>query len=437
MSTPFSWLSSPIFPILCLFGVGILTSFYSSSLILGRFQAKDYLKKREKSFFFHSLFIRFFPKNQWENLSLILSFTKQILLVLYATFAFFYTLFTLSSGKLSEHIFSLFFIALLLVLVSIVIDIVFRSFANAFPYALLSLSTPFTSFFLTLFFPITAPLIKLSYLHSNYKKEKEPSLQGKDRIKEMLNESEIGQYLDPYEHKLITSVISFQKRVVKEIMIPRIDMVSLPINTPLSEAASLFMKERYSRIPLYKETVDKIEGVLLYKDLLQYLLEKETLSTSAEVLAKPVIYAPENKKISQLLAEFRSQKLHLAIVVDEYGGTEGIVTIEDILEELVGEIEDEYDLEKDELFWKLPSGSWVVDAKMSIIDIENKLGIHIPEHPEYETIGGYIFHRAGKIPLQGWTIHHDDFDLEILTSSDRAIEKIRITPRRREEEISI
>jgi len=115
--------------------------------------------------------------------------------------------------------------------------------------------------------------------------------------------------------------------------------------------------------------------------------------------------------------------------VDEYGGTEGVVTIEDILEELVGEIADEYDDAQEEiLFTPYPQGGWIVDAKMNIIDIEKELGILIPHSPEYDTLGGYIFHRAGAIPTKGWRIHHENFDLEILKSSERIIEKVRIIP---------
>ena len=114
-------------------------------------------------------------------------------------------------------------------------------------------------------------------------------------------------------------------------------------------------------------------------------------------------------------------------MVDEYGGTEGIVTIEDILEEIVGEIADEYD-EEANIFSPQPDGSWVVDARMTILDIEEKLGINIPQEGDYDTIGGYIYHRAGTIPTKGFVIHHDDFQLEVLKSSERSIEKVRIKP---------
>jgi putative hemolysin len=151
-------------------------------------------------------------------------------------------------------------------------------------------------------------------------------------------------------------------------------------------------------------------------------------SKTIESLIKPVVFTPETKKISVLLQEFRNKKNHLAIVVDEYGGTEGIVTIEDILEELVGEIEDEYDIQQADLISSLASGGWIIDAKMGIIDIEEEIGIQIPPGPEYDTIGGYVFHKAGSIPTKGWKVHLDEFDLEVLSSDERSINKIKITP---------
>jgi CBS domain containing-hemolysin-like protein len=189
---------------------------------------------------------------------------------------------------------------------------------------------------------------------------------------------------------------------------------------------------------VYKNTLDNINGVLLYKDLLNVYLQQHDPSilktTSIESLIKPVVYAPETKKISILLQEMKAKQIHMAIVVDEYGGTEGIVTIEDILEELVGEIADEYDdLQEEVLFKPHPQGGWIVDAKMNIVDIEKEMTILIPQSPEYDTLGGYIFHRAGAIPTKGWKIHHENFDLEILKTSDRSVEKVRIVSLQTEE----
>jgi CBS domain containing-hemolysin-like protein len=215
-------------------------------------------------------------------------------------------------------------------------------------------------------------------------------------------------------------------------MVPRVNLVSLPTSISLIEAAKVFLVENFSRIPVYKDTIDNMVGVLLYKDILKVHIEHqndiEFLSSSVEQIIKPVLYTPETKKIAYLLQEFRSKQIHLAVVVDEWGGTEGIVTIEDILEELVGEIADEYDVSTESLYTVLPNAEgWIINATMSIIDIEEELGIRIPQSPEYDTIGGYVVHRAGAIPSKGWRLHQDNFDLEILSSTERSIEKIKIT----------
>jgi len=188
---------------------------------------------------------------------------------------------------------------------------------------------------------------------------------------------------------------------------------------------TLLEKEGYSRVPVYKGSIDQIIGVLMYKDILKMHTERG-LEEPVERFVKNVIYTPETKKISQLLQEFRKKQMHMAIVVDEYGGTAGIVTIEDILEEIVGEIADEYD-EEAALFRPAGKGCWVVDAKMNLLDLEEELGIKIPEEGQYDTIAGYVFFKLGTIPEKGVVIHHDDFELEILTSSDRLVEKVKIT----------
>ena len=204
--------------------------------------------------------------------------------------------------------------------------------------------------------------------------------------------------------------------------------------TSIKEAANLLAAEGYSRTPIYRTTIDDITGVLMYKDILTKFREYEEsgndqkiIEAPIETIQKNVLYTPETKNISNLLQEFRKKQVHLAIVVDEYGGTEGIVTIEDILEEIVGEIADEYDDEKS-LFTEQPDGSWIIDARMNILDAEETLGITIPQEGEYDTVGGYVFHCAGAIPSKGFVIHQDEFELEVLYSNERVVEKVRIKP---------
>ena len=257
----------------------------------------------------------------------------------------------------------------------------------------------------------------------------------KDKILELAYESDLALHLDPFDRKTICAVASMRDRIVRKIMVPRMHIFALSVNQTVHEAAQKFISEGYSRIPVYRDSVDQIIGVLLYKDVIEYYVKStqkndpSLIETPLEKLLTPVLYTPETKKISQLLQEFRSKQIHLAIVVDEYGGTEGIVTIEDILEELVGEIADEHDsLEEEQLYKPHPGGGYIVDGKMAILDIEKELSIQIPSSSEYDTIGGYVFHRAGSIPSKGWKIHLDHFNIEVLSSSQRAIDKVLITP---------
>jgi putative hemolysin len=241
--------------------------------------------------------------------------------------------------------------------------------------------------------------------------------------------------IDSHNKKLIEAVVTFKDRIAREVMVPRIRVFALDDSLSILDASKLLLSEGYSRVPVYKGTIDTITGVLMYKDILilfyQSLVDdkkKYVLNDPISTLVKPVIYTPETKNISHLLQDFKSKQMHLAIVVDEYGGTEGIVTIEDIIEEIVGDISDEYDSQTDHLFVDEPSGSWIVDAKMSILDVEEYCSIKIPVEGDFDTIGGFIFQRSGTIPKKGFRIYLDDFDLEVLSSTDRTIGKVRIIP---------
>lgn len=422
-----------ILTLIFLFGTSILSGTESALLHLGRLEGEEQLKKNQSLFFFQHFLDRFFAGKKWEAVLFCLSFTKQILRLCYAVTIFFYFLTEepYTPQKLSDTLWIL-GIAGITIGVSLLADFIMNLIAFFKPRVYFSIFAPISSFFLTIFLPLSAPVFRVLrlFIPNLHKKKLAPSFRLRDKILEILQEREMSHYLDVNDQKLIMAVISFKDRIAREVMVPRIDVFSLPSDISIEEAAKSFAAEGYSRIPIYQETVDHIIGVLLYKDILKVLARssKDELKTPVEKLVKPVLYSPETKKISQLLQEFRSKQIHLAIVVDEYGGTEGIVTIEDILEELVGEIADEYDIGEEVLYSPLPSGGWIVDSRMSIIDIEEELGIRIPHSPEYDTIGGYIYHRAGAIPSKGWRIHHENFDLEILSSDERSIDKVRITP---------
>jgi putative hemolysin len=325
----------------------------------------------------------------------------------------------------------------LLFLLLLVGDLIPRFSRTVSPVKRLNWFLPVISLLLYFTLPITFPVLLLacSYALKERKERGENALlETQKEILHLLQNADISERLDPLDLKLIESVIKFKERIVREVMIPRVDLFALPAEVSIREASKQLIEEGYSRIPVYKENIDNITGLLMFKDVLELYMsvlkkdkEISILDAPIESITKSVFYVPETKQVSYLLQEFRAKQMHMAIVVDEYGGTEGVVTMEDILEEIVGEIADEYDYNEEVLFSPLPTGGgWIVDARMSLIDAEESFGIDIPKDGDYDTIGGYVFHKAGEIPDKGYMIHQDDFDLEILSSSERSIEKVRI-----------
>ncbi len=309
-------------------------------------------------------------------------------------------------------------------------DFIPRALGTRFPERAVRVTAPVSALFLVVCLPITYPLLLLTgkWLAAVYVEEiVGPVGQVKEKIMEMIEEAQVVTEADVNEKELLEGVASFRDRIVREVMIPRVDVVALPHTATIEEAVALFDEERYSRIPVYRDTVDSITGLLLYKEVMRAYLENNDRTQSVEPLIIPVLYVPETSRLSSLLQEFRTKQSHFAVVVDEYGGTEGIVTMEDCLEELVGEIEDETDEEEPELYKADPTGGWILDARMSIHDIEEQFGIEIPQEGEYDTIGGYAFHRAGEIPTKGLQIHGDTFDLEILEVTTRHVVSVRLT----------
>ena len=285
-------------------------------------------------------------------------------------------------------------------------------------------------------FPICLLFLKTLTLllrPSHFEHFNSSTVQLPEELLQLVQEASSATGLDAHDLKLFESVADFRKRMAREVMVPRVDVFSLPADMSIREAAKKLESEGYSRTPVYRENIDEIVGVLMSKDIQKRCIEAvekqdfTLLEAPIETIVKGVLYAPETKKISHLLQEFRSKQVHLAIVVDEYGGTEGIVTIEDILEALVGEISDEYD-DREALFATHPQGGWILDPRFTLMEVEDKLGIKIPQEGEYDTVAGFIFHCAGAIPPKGYIIHRDEFEIEILSSNDRIVEKVRIKP---------
>ncbi|MEX2304566.1 MAG: hemolysin family protein [Waddliaceae bacterium] len=395
------------------------------------------LELSNKSFFYGFLHRFFFTQAKYEDFLFAFICTQNITRFLFGSTAI---LFIFSAHPLFSNLFGLD----LLITGSffVIISLFFgeylpRLIGLRHPQTTYILIAPIASLFLLAAFPIiwiSIKFLKLIFGDIHLDHLKEPMTRTKQEIYEMIHKSRVESHISNEEKRLIESVLTFKDRIAREIMVPRVELFILSSETSIREAAKLIDEEGFSRIPIYEETVDNIVGVVMYKDLIKQYMEYEKtqnnsiLDAPVKSIQKSVFYIPETKKISILLQEFRKKQVHMAIIVDEYGGTEGVVTIEDILEEIVGEISDEYD-EEEELFIEKKEGHWIVDPRMSIIDAEEQLGIKIPQEGDYDTIGGYIFHSTGTIPPKGLVIHQENFDLEILNSDERRVEKVLIKRR--------
>ncbi len=243
-----------------------------------------------------------------------------------------------------------------------------------------------------------------------------------EEFKLMLEEGTKTGVIDKTEHELIASIFEFTDTTAKEVMIPRPDIVALDISMPRESIVKIVLEEGYSRMPVYKGTVDNIIGVVYTKDLLG-LLEFRDLIILEDVI-RPAYFAPETKKISQLMKELQQRKMHMAVVIDEFGGTEGLVTMEDILEEIVGEIQDEYDEEVKDVEAS-PDGTFMINARMSIKDFNERFEARIPEADEYETLSGFLHKLTGRIPELNEEINHEALSFTIIKKSQRRIRLVR------------
>jgi putative hemolysin len=254
-----------------------------------------------------------------------------------------------------------------------------------------------------------------------------------DDIKTLVNVGVEQNVLEEEERELIHSIIEFGDTIVREVMTPRTDMVTVSMTSSPRRALDLVIAEGYSKLPVYDETVDNVIGVVHDRELLIALSNGTIASTNLRTLMRPVTLVPENKRISELLREMQRGKYSLAIVLDEYGGTAGLVTMEDLLEEIVGEIRDEHDEGEEEAIRRLSDDESVVEAGTNIEDVNNALGIALP-HEEFETIGGYIVGLFGRLPREGEEVDAGNgIRLRVDRTRGRRILAVRVLTHQRED----
>jgi len=289
-----------------------------------------------------------------------------------------------------------------------------RDYPSRFDYLCLvffgSLSRIFT-------FSVGLPFLKA------IKRREEGLLSTLEELPSLKEEGREIEELEEEEREMIQGIFEFADTTVKEVMVPRIDVISANLENSVEEVLELIVKYGHSRIPLYDRKIDNIVGIIYAKDLLQNLYQKGK-DFQLRKVARKAYFVPESKGINELLREFKKKKIHMAVVVDEYGGTAGLVTLEDLLEEIVGEIQDEYDREE-QLVTPLTEGTFTVGAMVSIDDLNEQLEIDLPTE-DYETLGGFLYDLADSIPQEGTQLAYEGIKFLITEVKGQRITKIEL-----------
>ena len=280
--------------------------------------------------------------------------------------------------------------------------------------------------FMILLHPLTLILNGINKFVLKLIPKEEKSFDTEEELEILAELGEEKGSLDEEESDMIRSIIKFDDKTVREIMTPRVDILSLPSDASIDDAMDLIAKKQFSKIPLYKDNIDEITGIIYAKDLVPYLIGSRP-NVKLQSISRNVYFVPEQKPIDDLLNDFKEKKISLAIVVDEWGGTSGMVTLEDIVEEVMGEIRDPYDLEKSPVS-QINDQNFIVDGKISIYDLEEEIeGMSFPEDRDYDTLGGLILDNLEDIPKQGQSVVHDEWMIKVLDLDGNRITKVQIT----------
>ena len=251
----------------------------------------------------------------------------------------------------------------------------------------------------------------------------------RDQLEEIIEETEDGETsLNTDERQLLQNILELRGQTVADVMVPRADIIALKFDSPLETVIEIIGEEAHSRMPLYRETLDDAFGIVHVKDVLAW--KGRDAEFSASSIVRPVLFVAPSMQVLELLLEMRAKRVHMALVVDEFGGIDGLLTIEDLVEEIVGEIEDEFDQDEKPFLEKRFDGSWDASARTLLEDFETALGIEMfdeDEHDEIDTLGGLVFSIAGRVPSRGELLSHKTgLEFEILDVDPRRIKRLRL-----------
>ncbi|RFT15560.1 MAG: Magnesium and cobalt efflux protein CorC [Candidatus Saccharicenans subterraneus] len=299
---------------------------------------------------------------------------------------------------------------------------------------LLALGEKHLRFFLPVLFPvkfILAPLLLLPRIFLRREEERQAAWRThettEEEIETFIDEATEEGIIEKDQNELLRGVVEFGDQMVREIMTPRSRVVAVDIETTVGQLKEVFVREKYSRIPVYRERLDNIQGMVMAKDLLEFS-DQEQAGRKIDFLVRPVMFVPETMAVNRLLKEFKKVKQKLAIVVDEYGGVSGLVTMEDLLEEIVGEIQDEYDTEEPQIVAEKPD-TYLVQGETEVEDLEELLGSELSDE-NLLTINGLLQQHLGRLPRPGEKLELAGLGFEILEVDDKSIRKVRVTRKR-------
>ncbi|MDN5304077.1 MAG: magnesium and cobalt exporter, family [Fusobacteriaceae bacterium] len=280
-----------------------------------------------------------------------------------------------------------------------------------------------------LFYPITKILIFVSRIISRFfgvELNETKFLITEEDIKSFVTVGKDEGVLEEEEQEMIHSIFEFGDTTVKEVMIPRTTMFVLEGSQTLNDVWDDIIDSGFSRIPVYEEKIDNIVGIIYVKDLFT-VIKEDKVDLPIKNFVRDAYFVPETKELDDLLKEFKKAHIHIAMVVDEYGGINGLVTIEDLIEEIIGEISDEFDDADDgQLIKKLDENKYLIDAMISIDDLDNELNINIPISEDYDTLGGFIYSELGRMPVVNDTINYENLTIRVMKIEKRRIDKVLI-----------
>ena len=271
---------------------------------------------------------------------------------------------------------------------------------------------------------LSAPLLFLIRRLEDEEIEEEIREASEEEIETFIDEATEEGIIEAHEGDMLKSVVEFGDTLVREIMTPRVDMVCIKRDATFGALRELIMKEKYSRLPVYRDRIDNIDGQVIAKDLLAYSADAQR-DLPIEPIIRPVYFVPESMKVSRLLKEFQRRKLKLAVVVDEHGGVSGLVTMEDLVEEIVGEIRDEYDLDEEAPITEVGPAEFVISGDVNVEEVEKLYDVDVAEDDSI-TVSGLISHHLGRLPKRGETVAIKNLAIEVLDVDQKRIKKLKI-----------